>query len=667
MAIAEEDDSKPERELPHLPDLPGMEGPASRESPTSATGANLTPEFQNHGDERDPSGRVDLPEVKLATADEIPLVVPGKDPYLGKQFGGYELVQKVGQGGMGLVYKGRQVSLDRVVAVKILNKALCDNEEFIKRFEREAKSIARINHPNIMAVYDFGQTDGIWYMVIEYIEGSSLSKQIADRLMMPIQDLAPLLVQCLAGLAHVGQQGIVHRDIKPDNILITKDGIAKIADFGLAKDVSRNDTTDLTTVGMAMGTPAYMSPEQCMGRKLDGRSDIYSLGVAVYLALTGEKPFTGQSSFEIMTKQREFTPPSPAKLNPNVPREVSELVMQMLAKSPNDRFRDAEQCRQAWLELGGRLGFLNGGGHANDPHSLGLELAKSVRKSSASVPALPLAMTASAIAAGAALAPAPMPLPPPRTAESARTPATDGPAKPKSRTTGEFPVPADGDSSSKLPSDRQQRPTTERRTASRGSATDAVTCTRCGLLNRRDAGACSRCGHELRETSRDPVSTKDQETEAQRLFAVASYREAADIYARLADKESDRRARAILRSKEREARTLEQQGHVVELQNRSQGMIERGDIKAGINLLERGLRDVRDAGASSTGAETKLLEQINDLRARLRRRKRMRLMLVLILVVVLVAAAVLARMYGSGALPIKAAGLGGLTTSTREC
>ncbi|MBA3938663.1 MAG: serine/threonine protein kinase, partial [Planctomycetes bacterium] len=353
MALA--DDSRPSDALPQLPHLPGMEGldqpPVKAEEPEPF---DVKPEFVVG------TARTSRVEAKPVTpAVETAHVVSGQDPYLGRQFGGYELVQKVGQGGMGLVYKGRQLSLDRVVAVKILNKALCDNDEFIKRFAREAKSIARINHPNIMSVHDFGQTDGVWYMVIEFIEGSSLSRQIADRLMLPVEDLAPLMMQCLAGLAHVGAQGIVHRDIKPDNILITSEGIAKIADFGLAKDVSaNNDATDLTAVGLAMGTPAYMSPEQCMGRKLDGRSDLYSLGVTAYLALTGEKPFTGQSSFEVMTKQREQQPVPPSKLNPHIPREVSDLVMRMLAKSPSDRFSDAEACRAAWAELGARLGFL---------------------------------------------------------------------------------------------------------------------------------------------------------------------------------------------------------------------------------------------------------------------------------------------------------------------
>ena len=631
MAIA--DDSNPPRDLPSLPDLPGLHGLPAGDAPTNATRMNATHDFHVKQDEdsrqSDRQPLQILPDAKIAPGD-VPIIA-GKDPYLGRQFGGYELVQKVGQGGMGLVYKGRQVSLDRVVAVKILNKALCDNEEFIKRFEREAKSIARINHPNIMAVYDFGQTDGMWYMVVEYIEGSSLAKRIADLLMIPSEELMPILAQCLAGLAHVGLQGIVHRDIKPDNILITKDGVAKIADFGLAKDVTRNDTTDLTTVGMAMGTPAYMSPEQCMGRKLDGRSDIYSLGVTAYLALTGEKPFTGQSSFEIMTKQREYQPPPPLKLNPAVGREISDLVMQMLAKNPNDRFRDAEHCRQAWLELGNRLG-LGGVQPQTKEIARGGELSNALRKSSPSIPApppLPMVPSApsAAIPPAIPVAPAAMSSLPvlPSTRDQTRAPSSEpvGKAKPRSATDAHG---HDGDGGSRHGSERVQKTATERRAS-------------------------------VRAPAREAQLPKDQEGEAQRLFTAGNYRDAAEMYKRLADREGDKRTRAILRSKEREARTLEQLEHVDELQNRSKGLAARGDLKSSLDLLERGLRDVRDTAASSTGAESRLMLEIAGLRAKLRRRKRLRMVLIVVLIAAVAVAAVVVKLYLFAPAPGTTAGL----------
>lgn len=632
-----DNDSRPADELPSLPDLPGMPDlPGAPAGGDGKSAANLTPEFRasDPGAERDQSVVVDLPSAKVTSdSDESPPEAP--DPYLGKMFGNYQLVQKVGQGGMGLVYKGRQVSLDRIVAVKILNKSLCDNAEFIKRFEREAKSIARINHPNIMAVYDFGQTDGLYYMVTEFIEGSSLSKQISDSVMLVVDRLAPLLVQCLAGLAHVGTTGIVHRDIKPDNILITLDGIAKIADFGLAKDVSRNDSTDLTAVGLAMGTPAYMSPEQCMGRKLDGRSDIYALGVTAYLALTGEKPFTGQSSFEIMTKQREFTPPPPRQLNPAIPKEVSDLVMRMLAKNPQDRFKDAEDCRQAWIELGNRLGFMRSPG-MSDSVRMASELSKPrVGSTSQQLPSMSAAGVAPAAAGLPQMNPPAIPDPPgsrPLSNEQRRT-----------RVSGEFnPPPPSMDPpepSVRPTSERQGRSITERRLATQRSATnsEATTCAKCGMLNRADVLTCTRCGNGLRDLTSDPGAMRDQEAEAQRLMSIGQHKEAAALYARLADKEQDKRARAILRSKEREARTLEHQNQLQEIQSRSQGMLSRGDIKGGIEILERGLAHVRDAGASSTGAETRLMDDINALRNRLRQRRHRRTIVIVILVALILA------------------------------
>ena len=638
MVLADDNDKDPQ-EPQHPPELPGI----TDLSPPKGQ-SNLSVEFQpKDGADKDVSVIIDLPSVKVVTPEPVKEEF---DPYLGRVFGNYELVAKVGQGGMGLVYKGRQVSLDRVVAVKILNKSLCDNQEFIKRFEREAKSVARINHPNIMAVYDFGQTtDGIWYMVVEFIEGHSLSKAIADKLMLPIEELAPILLQSLAGLAHVSTSGIVHRDIKPDNILITKEGITKIADFGLAKDVSRNDATDLTTAGLAMGTPAYMSPEQCMGRRLDGRSDIYALGVTAYLALTGEKPFVGQSSFEIMTKQREFNPPSPRQLNPAIPKEVSEMVMRMLAKNPHDRFADAETCRLAWQELGHRLGFIRGQHGGNEARSIPAPKAPPAGVQGGAPAALPVAAPLGGVAM-------PPPVPPsipaaqtnlPTIRSSADLPAPNMSEAKKTRTSGEFAAPPELGSHGSHGAHGSQRSTNTKPPPARGQAGgEAATCPKCGMLNRVEQVACARCGHELRT---DADASRSQEAEAQRLFTVGQYKESAALYARLADREQDRRARAILRTHEREARTLEHQHQVTGLQSMTKDMVNRGDLKGGIEVLERGLRDVRDAGASSTGAETKLKDEINSLRVRLKWRRRRRLLLVAIIALVLIVAAVVVKIF----------------------
>jgi serine/threonine protein kinase len=552
-----------------------------------------------------------LPSAAEPTPEGLP-ADPG-DPFLGKTFGGYVLEKKVGQGGMGLVYKGRQARLDRIAAIKILNKALNENQEFIKRFEREAKSIAKINHPHIVGVYDFGHEDGAWFMVCEFIEGQSLAKMITDQLMLPVATLAPLMVQCLDALAHVGGQGVVHRDIKPDNILITRDGQSKIADFGLAKDVTNtNDHTDLTAVGMAMGTPAYMSPEQCMGRKLDGRSDLYSLGVTAYYALTGEKPFTGQSSFEIMTRQREHTPPPPAKLNPSIPRECSDLVMRMLAKNPVDRFADAAICKHAWQNV---IEHLRG------PPPVARPAADPVRVSSAELPPPPVLQ--------------PPVLPPPPGAGSVRAvteerrPITE--ARISQRRSNATPAPSSEDSTvseGRSAGDRAARPATDRRPRSIDGG--FATCSRCGTLNRAETPVCSKCGTPLRAGEDDPRLT---EAEAQRLMDEARFRDAALVFARLADREHDKRNRTILRSREREARKLDAHAQVEGVRAKARSLVDRGDLRGAIAMLEAGRSPApADSGATTISMDGALVADISEIRQRLARRSKMLWIIALIAV-----------------------------------
>ncbi len=626
-------DKPSEGQLPQLPDLPGLAGldaPRAAASRTDVDAPSLPPPASFAEADSDSS------------RSEIDIVSPETSSYLNKTFGGYRLEAKVGQGGMGTVYQGRQVSLDRIVAVKILNKALYENREFIKRFEREAKSIAKLNHPNIVAVYDFGVHDGLWYMVNEFIEGQSLSKIIGDRLVVQVKEVVTWMVHCLAGLAYVGQINVVHRDIKPDNILITNDGMAKIADFGLAKDVSEGkDTTDLTAVGLAMGTPAYMSPEQCMGRKLDGRSDQYSLGVTAYFALTGEKPFTGQSSFEIMTRQREHQPAAPHILNHSVPPEVSVVVMRMLAKDPSDRYADASVCRDAWLEVGtalGCFGAVRRSGEFEVPSGLlspsvappPVESRKSGRgRSDPAIAPLPLLDLPS----GRTGEPPP-PVPVPRS-PAGRRPTTEGAAP---RASGEQaferPGPPETPPSDRPPSERivNERSASERH---RQGGAPGLTCARCGHLNRPDTVTCSRCNTPLRDSV--PVSARDQEADATRLSDANRHREAAVIYARLADKETDKRAKSILRAKEREARKQDTERQASELIARARGLRARGDLAGAITLLEDGHRQSVDQAAvtaSGVGNEGLLALELAEMQTAFSARHRLKLMAIIAAVVV---------------------------------
>ncbi len=632
------DDKPSERDLPHLPELAGLAGISAPRSAAVRPVLSIDPEEDSNA------------------AVDIDIAQPETDHYLGKAFGGYRLEAKIGQGGMGTVYKGRQVSLDRVVAVKILNKALYENREFIKRFEREAKSIAKINHPNIVAVYDFGVHDGLWYMVNEFVEGQSLSKIISDRLVVPLNELVTYMVHCLAGLAHVSQGNIVHRDIKPDNILITKEGIAKIADFGLAKDVSdSSESTDLTAVGLAMGTPAYMSPEQCMGRKLDGRSDQYALGVTAYFALTGEKPFTGQSSFEIMTKQREHQPPPPKQLNPSIPADISALVMRMIAKDPSDRFPDAGDCGDSWIAAGTANGCFNAVRRSGE-FDMGMlagppgEARKSARlRSDPAIPApvtLPevqMPVTATAMAVGQRVyerqasvelrlhdqQPANQSTAP---ASITRRPATDAPGG----------VPSSAPVTGRVGNERD-KPVSERHRPNAATAgapsTMPVTCPKCGHLNRATAIACTRCSSPLRESS--PESARDQDAEAQRLVEAGRHREAAAIYARLADKETDKRQKSILRAKEREARQFETERQLAEFTAKARGMRDRGDLAGAITLLEQGQKLLGESSAASGaegGASQILAVEIGDLRGRVASRRRLKALIGMVLIGVLAAA-----------------------------
>ena len=252
----------------------------------------------------------------------------------GALFKGFEVLEILGKGGMGVVYKARQQSLDRLVALKLLNAQLASSEEFSKRFDREAKVLASLNHPNVVHVHDFGREDGLLYLVMEHVDGPTLDDVLRRKPVDPTRFLTSVR-DVSKGLQRVHEAGLVHRDIKPSNILLTREGTAKISDFGLA--IETEETQKLTQSGMFVGTPHYVSPEHAQGKKVDGRSDLYSLGIILFEGFAGRPPFQAASATALLLKHVNEAPPALYKLAPQSPKIVQEVVRKLLAKNPAAR------------------------------------------------------------------------------------------------------------------------------------------------------------------------------------------------------------------------------------------------------------------------------------------------------------------------------------------
>ena len=249
---------------------------------------------------------------------------------------GYEVLELLGEGGMGMVYKARQKSLDRIVALKILPPSAAKEASFIKRFISEARTVARLNHENIIAGIDVGEADGTYYFAMEHVEGESVAELIERA--GPVEERFALTVtlHMARALEHAHKHGLVHRDVKPQNILVTKNKLAKLCDLGLAK--MQNEGGAGEAAGVPVGTPHYLSPEQARGEAdVDIRSDIYSLGATLFHMLTGNTPFDGQSPMVLMTKHLTEEPEPAKRLNPNVSRGASDLVTVMMSKDKEDR------------------------------------------------------------------------------------------------------------------------------------------------------------------------------------------------------------------------------------------------------------------------------------------------------------------------------------------
>lgn len=274
--------------------------------------------------------------------------------------GDYRLLKKLGQGGMGAVYKAHQISLDREVALKVLNKELASKPAFVQRFLREARVMARLDHPNILRSYGVGDAGGFHFLAMEYVDGGSVEGWLKKLGRFSVED-ALLLIQCVCkGLQHAHEGGMVHRDIKPDNILLTRKGQVKVADLGLAK--ANDEDMNLTKTGTGAGTPIYMAPEQARDVKhVDGRVDIYALGVMLYVLLAGEAPFKGETLVDLITAKEKGKYVPVRRLNPEVPERLDLIVGKMIAPRPEHRYSD---CASILADLealglaGERLGFL---------------------------------------------------------------------------------------------------------------------------------------------------------------------------------------------------------------------------------------------------------------------------------------------------------------------
>ena len=263
--------------------------------------------------------------------------------------GRYRLERKLGSGGMADVWLAEDQELGRKVAIKMLHERYANDTQFVERFRREATHAAGLSHPNVVSIYDRGEAEGSYFIVMEYVEGRTLKELLVTRGPCPVPVAISYVRQVLAALRYAHRNGIVHRDIKPHNVLVDHEGRVKVADFGIA----RAGSSQITEAGSIIGTAQYLSPEQARGAPVDESSDLYSTGIVLYELLTGDLPFTGETPVEIAMKHLSQVPPSPSSIRPEIPRDLDLVVLRALAKEPADRYRSAKEMDRD-LELVGR-------------------------------------------------------------------------------------------------------------------------------------------------------------------------------------------------------------------------------------------------------------------------------------------------------------------------
>jgi len=259
---------------------------------------------------------------------------------IGNQIANFRIVDKLGEGGMGVVFRAVDVQLDRPVAIKMLNADLARDPQVVERFRTEARAQANLNHVNLATLYAFLVDQGNAFMVMEFVEGETFEQIISRRGPIPPEDAVPWFKQALLGIGAAHRMGIIHRDIKPSNLMLNRQGIVKVMDFGIAKVVG---TRGMTRTGMQLGTLPYMSPEQIQNRNVDVRTDIYALGITLYQMLSGHVPFESDSDFEIMNGHITAPPPPLTRMYPYAPVQYENVVMKALEKNPDNRYQTVEQ------------------------------------------------------------------------------------------------------------------------------------------------------------------------------------------------------------------------------------------------------------------------------------------------------------------------------------
>lgn len=268
------------------------------------------------------------------------------------KYGRYEILKEVGKGSMGMVFQAHDPHIDRLVAIKVLRQDRMSSEGFIERFLKEAKAIGRLSHPNIVAVYDVGEDQETIYIAMEFIEGDSLDTFQKPDKKLTIPEILDLGIQVAEALHYANERGVTHRDIKPSNIIVQPGGRVKITDFGIAHIEDPNGMIK-TQAGEILGTPAYMSPEQVLGRSVDGRSDIFSLGVILWEMCVGKRPFRGDTMAAVFRAVTDDHPESPDKINPEIPAELAGIISKCLEKDPSKRYQSGHQLAEALKNISG--------------------------------------------------------------------------------------------------------------------------------------------------------------------------------------------------------------------------------------------------------------------------------------------------------------------------